>query len=179
MSITNLTAAKSIRNRTLHSQGAPIARRVENQAISNRFDVLMPGKALRNSAIDDVQSEPCSKRSPYDRFDLLPTSTTISKVETGIFLGPKNDNGETSPTNGILPTDPAIVDELPQAQSTSQRLQGDVNNDGMVDLNDINAFRNSFGEKGDDLAADLDKDGIVGDSDLTIIRDNFGLTAAV
>lgn len=51
---------------------------------------------------------------------------------------------------------------------------GDANGDCRVDLEDLNAVRNTFGERGLGLAGDANIDGVVDLSDLNDVRNHFG-----
>jgi hypothetical protein len=54
-------------------------------------------------------------------------------------------------------------------------LPGDTNDDGVVDLDDLNAVRNHFGQSGDPVAGDtFPFDGDVDLDDLNAVRNNFG-----
>jgi len=55
-------------------------------------------------------------------------------------------------------------------------LPGDTNDDGRVDIEDLNAVRNHFGATGEDLAGDSNNDGRVDIEDLNEVRNNFGAT---
>ncbi len=55
-------------------------------------------------------------------------------------------------------------------------LLGDTDNDGKVDLNDLNSVRNSFGSNTG--AGDADHDGDCDLDDLNLVRNNFGRSAA-
>lgn len=54
------------------------------------------------------------------------------------------------------------------------RLPGDTDGDGDVDLVDLNNVRNNFGYVGTDLPGDVTGDGTVGLDDLNAVRNNFG-----
>ncbi len=57
------------------------------------------------------------------------------------------------------------------------RILGDVNNDGKVDLEDVNIARSFVGqtvsENPDSATADIDASGIVNDRDVALVEDNF------
>ena len=55
-------------------------------------------------------------------------------------------------------------------------IAGDVNGDALIDLVDLNAVRNQFGEPG---TADLNGDGLVGLADLNEVRNSFAGQDAV
>lgn len=54
-------------------------------------------------------------------------------------------------------------------------VPGDVNLDGVIDLNDLNGVRNNFGRTGENLLGDTDFDGDVDLDDLNNLRNYFGL----
>jgi hypothetical protein len=56
-------------------------------------------------------------------------------------------------------------------------LLGDANQDGVVDLEDLNAVRNHFGESGVEVAGDTNGDGLVDLVDLNNVRNHFGESA--
>ncbi len=56
------------------------------------------------------------------------------------------------------------------------RLEGDYNQDGVVNAADYTVWRNSLGETGNGLAADGNRDGTVNQLDYEMWRDNFGAT---
>lgn len=58
------------------------------------------------------------------------------------------------------------------ARSASQ--PGDANGDGVVDIDDLNAVRNHFGESGKNVPGDTNADGDVDVNDLNVVRNNFG-----
>jgi hypothetical protein len=55
-------------------------------------------------------------------------------------------------------------------------LPGDTNDDGVVDLADLNNVRNNFGATGPDVLGDTDGNGVVDLTDLNAVRNNFGAT---
>jgi uncharacterized membrane protein len=58
--------------------------------------------------------------------------------------------------------------------SLSSLLPGDTNDDGIVDLNDLNNVRNNFGLSGDNVPGDTNGDGVIDLRDLNAVRNNFG-----
>lgn len=56
-------------------------------------------------------------------------------------------------------------------------LPGDTNDDGVVDLEDLNNVRNHFGETGENVPGDANHDGVVDLEDLNAVRNNFGASA--
>jgi hypothetical protein len=72
-------------------------------------------------------------------------------------------------------SDPNLaIDEL-EVYLRAAALAGDTNNDGVVDLVDLNNVRNNFGGEG---LGDTDNDGDVDLSDLNAVRNNFGAVGA-
>lgn len=57
-------------------------------------------------------------------------------------------------------------------------IQGDVNQDGQVNLQDFGMLKANFGTSGGRSAGDLDGDGRIGLSDFGILKANFGQSAA-
>ena len=57
------------------------------------------------------------------------------------------------------------------------RLEGDVNGDGVVNVQDLVAVTSSFGQFGENLAADVTGDGIVNITDLVFVAGNLGESA--
>jgi enediyne biosynthesis protein E4 len=62
---------------------------------------------------------------------------------------------------------------------TAVELPGDTNNDGAVNLADLNNVKNNFGAAGLPLMGDLNGDGVVNLADLNMVKNYFGATAAV
>lgn len=59
--------------------------------------------------------------------------------------------------------------------SESQELQGDVNNDGVVDIRDLVQVSNNLGEAGGiDVPEDVNQDGVVDIRDLVRVANHFG-----
>ena len=56
-------------------------------------------------------------------------------------------------------------------------LVGDLNGDGVVQIQDLLGFLEAYGVIGDDLAADLNNDGSVTTQDLLILLSAFGTSA--
>ncbi len=57
------------------------------------------------------------------------------------------------------------------------RLEGDVNGDGVVNIQDLVAVTTSFGQFGENIAADVTGDGIVNITDLVFVAGNLGESA--
>ena len=57
------------------------------------------------------------------------------------------------------------------------RLEGDVNGDGVVNIQDLVAVTTSFGQFGENIAADVTGDGIVNITDLVFVAGNLGKSA--
>ena len=57
------------------------------------------------------------------------------------------------------------------------KLDGDVNGDGVVNVQDLVAVTASFGQFGGNIAADVTGDGIVNIADLVFVAGNFGAAA--
>ncbi|MDE0635597.1 MAG: dockerin type I domain-containing protein [Candidatus Poribacteria bacterium] len=58
-----------------------------------------------------------------------------------------------------------------------KRLEGDVNNDGVVNISDLVLVANAFGQTGTN-DADVNNDGVVNISDLVLVANAFGNTAS-
>ena len=59
------------------------------------------------------------------------------------------------------------------AKYSDAPLVGDYDNDGDVDANDYQVWRQSFGTSGNQLAADGNKDGVVNAADYIVWRDRY------
>ena len=57
------------------------------------------------------------------------------------------------------------------------RLEGDINGDGVVNVQDLVAVTTSFGQFGENIAADVNGDGIVNITDLVLVAGNLGESA--
>ena len=101
-----------------------------------------------------------------------------SKFPKSLRLDPSVFSDE--PHNQAPGLEPRKVDakaEVPESTGCNQGLAGDFDRDGDVDLSDLNIYRNTFGQQGDNLLADADGDGKVGQSDYDIFSTNFGRTS--
>jgi hypothetical protein len=58
---------------------------------------------------------------------------------------------------------------------TCHELPGDTNDDGIVDLNDLNDVRNHFGELGESLPGDANCDNRIDIEDLNLVRNSFAM----
>lgn len=119
---------------------------------------------------------------------LFDGSTTLNfnhldELEDGVSyefeVSPITSLSVASPNGSQLrPLDRAEVDYVayPLGETT-----GDTDNDGDVDLNDLNGVRNNFGSFGEPGATPGDAfpfDGIVDLRDLNAVRNNFGVSAS-
>lgn len=86
-------------------------------------------------------------------------------IEDGQLTGRLEDN---------TPIDVPVLGNI--VLFNSPYLTGDTNNDGIVDLADLNAVRNNFGNSFG-TEGHADSDGIVGLSDLNEVRNHFGETS--
>jgi Dockerin type I domain/PEP-CTERM motif len=90
-------------------------------------------------------------------------------------------NWETGPGAGGLtntdytPQNKPVLDVL--ADFYIPFILGDVNHDGTVDLLDLNAVKNHFGEDGS-AGGDANGDGVVNLEDLNAVKNNFGASSA-
>lgn len=64
-----------------------------------------------------------------------------------------------------------------EIEFTSEAIEGDYNNDGVVNLADYTIWRNTLGSTGANLLADGDGSGTVDSSDYTYWKDRFGNTS--
>ena len=55
-------------------------------------------------------------------------------------------------------------------------LVGDLNGDGVVQIQDLLSLLGQFGQLGDDLTADFNNDGVVSIADVLIFLNNWGNT---
>lgn len=80
---------------------------------------------------------------------------------------------------GILddgsPIDTSVYYDSPIFLDTGAHVPGDTNDDDKVDLQDLNAVRNHFGEYA--APGDVDRNGLVSLSDLNMVRNNFGTSS--
>ena len=63
--------------------------------------------------------------------------------------------------------------------ATTPGVLGDTDDDGDVDLTDLNNVRNNFGSAGTPVLGDTNTDGLVDLTDLNNVRNNFGASAPV
>jgi hypothetical protein len=71
----------------------------------------------------------------------------------------------------------ALPGGTPGRPNSYVTLPGDTNDDGRVDLEDLNAVRNHFGASGANLNGDANDDGQVDLDDLNLVRNHFGATS--
>ena len=87
--------------------------------------------------------------------------------------------GDSSTVPGIYPitvTATSATDSTKTAQVTTTteiQLLGDINGDGIVNIQDLTLVADQLGASGDDLKADLNGDGTVNILDLVIVAANF------
>ncbi|MCY4401587.1 MAG: hypothetical protein OXD54_03345 [Candidatus Poribacteria bacterium] len=62
--------------------------------------------------------------------------------------------------------------------TTIESVPWDLNDDGIINILDLVAVANQFGESGDNLSGDVNMDGIVNILDLVAVANNFGKTQA-
>jgi len=102
---------------------------------------------------------------------------------------PETDGGGHSLVIVDLEADPAVwnlqaswrASHLPGGSPGAadvDRLPGDANGDGRVNIDDLNAVRNNFGNVGVGVEGDTNGDGVVNIDDLNAVRNNFGAMAA-
>ena len=65
---------------------------------------------------------------------------------------------------------------LAPTPALAQKLVGDANHDGIVDMLDFSILRSEFGQCGKKLKADFNRDGCVTVIDYSLWRANFGQT---
>jgi serine-aspartate repeat-containing protein C/D/E len=70
-----------------------------------------------------------------------------------------------------------IEDHSDFGSASVDAILGDTNQDGRVDLNDLNNVRNHFGEAGPGVTGDTNGDAVVDLNDLNNVRNNFGATS--
>ncbi len=93
----------------------------------------------------------------------IPTTTSSGIYRINVFV----DNVDAGQRIFSTSRDLKIVDELPT-------LEGDLNNDGKVDIFDLITVARDFGKKGEGFPGDADKNGKVDIFDLVIVAKNFG-----
>jgi hypothetical protein len=70
----------------------------------------------------------------------------------------------------VTPTVPSLLDTTPSP--TPIFLPGDINHDGVVNIQDYTLLSNAFGTN--NAAADLNSDGIVNVQDYILLSNSFG-----
>jgi hypothetical protein len=84
---------------------------------------------------------------------------------------------QTDSTSGATSTD-ATAPTLSLSFAAATHFPGDTNNDGVVDLTDLNNVLNNFGSTGAGNPGDDDSSGVVDLTDLNNVLNNFGSTHA-
>jgi hypothetical protein len=100
--------------------------------------------------------------------DIFPTSTSAVRYQIPFAQTPGLP-GATSAT--------ATVPTLSVTFAAASHFPGDTNNDGVVDLTDLNNVLNNFGSTGTNPGDD-NQDGTVDLTDLNNVLNNFGSTHA-
>ncbi len=150
----------------------------DSYRIASPSGSLNPGEegwlSLAGRAIDDwFEANP----TPYGLSELHPEGTSILPSGARIKLGALFDVGGSP--------DLALSFLLGDESTTRAGIvvfesfatgcpPGDTNGDCRVDLEDLNAVRNTFGERGLGLVGDANIDGVVDLSDLNDVRNHFG-----
>jgi PEP-CTERM motif len=124
-----------------------------------------------------------------DPSDPRPYLGQTSAVLMGsVFLDYPGSNGSASVSvvagqasyaddDGLLQQDSAaVLDNFAFNITSTSPLPGDTNNDGVVDLRDLNDVKDYFGTDGS-LGGDADANGVVNLTDLNLVKNNFGNTA--
>lgn len=88
-----------------------------------------------------------------------------------------NPNGVNVPGTNFDESLGAPAARLLSNYVRTARQPGDTNHDGVVNIEDLNAVRNHFGESGESVPGDANGDGVVGIDDLNDVRNNFGAVA--
>ena len=131
--------------------------------------------------VHDFQSTPQYATSiPYYpseglSFEIYSASPLFDCIPDGPFRGCGFENVGTADANVFVnyPTPWTLNDSDPN------RLAGDIDDNGVVDLADLNAVRNYFGAAGSSLGDTLPFDGVVDLADLNRVRNEFGQMQAV
>ncbi len=129
--------------------------------------------------------------SPLDAQKLRFMTTYCTDAGGIVAAAPRDSNGRMRIRASALDLDgepmvviialPALelVGEIRGAAALNafDRLVGDVDDDGVVGLNDILQVLSALGATGEGLAADINLDGIVGEADLTYVFNSIGQAA--
>jgi outer membrane protein assembly factor BamB len=91
-----------------------------------------------------------------ETFDFF--SYSVAAIGGKLIIGTPND----------LPTSEVFVFE-----GMPERMPGDTNRDGEVNIVDLNLVRNDFGSTGYGIYGDVNRDGVVGIDDLNAVRNHF------
>ncbi|MEX2536209.1 MAG: hypothetical protein WD273_11500 [Trueperaceae bacterium] len=105
--------------------------------------------------------------------------------ELGLLLGvPAVVSASEEPEESVMT--PALTGTGPDAptegdiealRAGQERISGDIDGDGRVDLSDLAELGRAYGQRGVNLVADLDDDGVVGAGDVELLRENYIFTA--
>ncbi|MDZ4784188.1 MAG: hypothetical protein SGJ19_28405 [Planctomycetia bacterium] len=85
-----------------------------------------------------------------------------------------NPDGVNVPSSGFDESLGAPAARYLSDYVRTARQPGDTNADGLVNVEDLNAVRNHYGESGGNVPGDADGNGVVGIEDLNAVRNNFG-----
>ena len=116
---------------------------------------------------------------------------TVTLAATSLIGGSDGDGTLATLTFEVVDVKPSMVHLLdtlltnalsislrPRVEGAEiTRLEGDVNGDGVVNIQDLVAVTASFGQFGENIAADVTGDGIVNITDLVFVAGNLGESA--
>jgi hypothetical protein len=109
---------------------------------------------------------------------LYVTSDDGSRLMSVTDTGDKATSDATLATLEMADANTAFRGVILAPALTSTRLTGDTNNDGVVDLTDLNNVLNNFGSNGSGNPGDDNADNVVDLTDLNNVLNNFGSHAA-
>jgi CubicO group peptidase (beta-lactamase class C family) len=143
----------------------PASLTLDGNAGADRFNIASPAYATIY-----VQGD-SPILAPGDRLMVNEAGTYQTADIPGIY--PVGSGGVTIGATSIYFSG-IETDEIHEGPTN---LPGDTNDDGVVDLTDLNNVRNNFGATGEGVLGDTNGDGIVDLTDLNNVRNNFGATA--
>jgi FtsP/CotA-like multicopper oxidase with cupredoxin domain len=131
----------------------------EDKAMLLRWDNELPGQTSRIPTPIPTW-EGVTYVSPATPFTHVPSTDPDGPVQTAVTEEPTIKTGSGVPADFFAPN----------------RIQGDLDFDGIVGFSDFSLFRSQFGQNSIiPWAGDLNEDALVGFDDFSVFRANFGL----
>ena len=143
------------------------------------------GFDLSNAVLEGTSTLACS--NPLVSDDYIITLQNTSNLSEGGFFVVYSESPDgylpyysRDSLDGVIPRgilgnqDPSDI-FLRYGWNISVRTPGDYDDDGDVDTDDYQAWRDNYGATGDFPVDGLNADGVVNAADYTVWRDNFGL----